>query len=102
MSEKSSKRERRTHSPEFKEAAVRMIDEGKAPMSQIARDLGVHVTQLRSWREAYHEHAAEAFPGRGNQRELEAKVTQLQKALRIKEQEVEILKKATAFFAREL
>jgi transposase len=102
MSEKSSRRERRTFSPEFKEAAVRMVDEGKLPMSQIATDLGVHVTQLRSWRDAFHEHTAEAFPGRGNQRELEAKVTQLQRALKIKEQEVEILKKATAFFAREM
>ncbi len=101
MSEKSARRERRTFSPEFKESAVRMVDEGKLPMSQIANDLGVHVTQLRSWRDAFHEHATEAFPGRGNQRELEAKVAQLQRALKIKEQEVEILKKATAFFARE-
>ncbi len=95
------KRERRTFTKEFKESAVRLADEGNASLSQIAKDLGINVNQLRSWREAAHVHSDQAFPGRGNQRELEAKIVQLQKALRVKEQEVEILIKATAFFARE-
>lgn len=101
MAEKKSKQTRRTFTTEFKETAVRLVEEGTLPLTTIAKDLGVHVTQLQKWRDTYREYAQGAFPGRGNRRELEAKIAQLERTLRVKEQEVELLKKATAFFARE-
>jgi transposase len=101
MKAKKERQTRRTFTTEFKEQAVRIVEEGSLPIRTIAKDLGVHVTQLQKWCASYREHAEQAFPGRGNRRELEAKIARLERTLRVKEQEVELLKKATAFFARE-
>lgn len=41
--------ERRKFDPEFKEGAVRIVQETGKPIVQIARDLGVHPGMLGNW-----------------------------------------------------
>lgn len=93
-----------TFTKEFKVEAVRLMKESDQPASQIAVELGVRRNQLYKWREQLERKGDKAFPNKlgrprkENQTEL---VTLKQENARLKE-EVEILKKAAAYFAREL
>jgi transposase-like protein len=44
------KRGPRAYSEEFRREAVRLADSGTKPLAQIARELGIHLETLRSWR----------------------------------------------------
>ena len=48
MSNGSSKKPRRSFTPEFKEGAVKFVEEGK-PVAQVARDLGIWHSTLAVW-----------------------------------------------------
>lgn len=96
---------RQTFSREFKLEAVRLLDEGKKPPAELARELGIRRNQLYKWKEATDQHGATVFPGqgrrsvRGNGAE---EIARLKRELIQVKEENEILKKAAAFFAREL
>jgi transposase len=87
---------RRKFSKEFKREAVQLLRTSGKSLSQIARELGVGVSVLQAWREMV---AAEEKTGitTSEQDEL-ARLRRDNDRLRM---EVEILKKATAFFAKE-
>ena len=87
---------RRKFSKQFKRDAVSLIETSGKNLSQIARELGVRSGLLSAWREAVE---AERKTGLGTD-ELE-ELKRLRKDKARLEMEVEILKKATAFFARE-
>lgn len=92
---KGSSGKRRTFSPEFKQEAVRLVASGAAPISQIARELGVHVETLRLWRR-------QAGPARGSGpvpspvTGLEEENRRLRRENTRLREERDILKKATA------
>ena len=94
-------KQRRTYTREFKLEAVRRIAaEGKS-LAEIARELGLGESLLRSWKTALAAEGEQAFPGKGHLPAVEEELRRLRaenQKLRI---EREILKKATAFFARE-
>ena len=87
---------RRKFSKEFKRDAVRLLHTSGKSMTQVARELGVHVSVLQAWRDMV---AAEEKTGitTSEQEEL-VRLRRDNDRLRM---EVEILKKATAFFAKE-
>ena len=94
----------KTYTREFKLEAVRLMDESDRPSSEIAVELGIRRNQLYKWKEQLAVKGDEAFPmKRGRPRkENQSELTNLkQENDRLKE-EVEILKKAAAYFAREL
>lgn len=84
---------------EFKEQAVKLVQQEKRGVTQAARELGVSPSALRAWTRRYGERAASAalVPGETPEQEL----LRLRKELRIAQMEREILKKAAAFFANE-
>jgi transposase len=86
---------RRKFSKEFKREAVSLIEHGKS-LSQVARELGVRSSVLSAWRATLE---AERKSGLGSDEQEEFKKLRREND-RLK-MEVEILKKATAFFARE-
>ena len=98
-------RKRKLFSREFKKEAVRLLEEGRKPGADLARELGIKRNQLYKWKETIETHGEGAFPGKGRRpaRESQAEeVAQLKRELSIIKEENDILKKAAAFFAREL
>lgn len=92
---------RRTFTPEFKAEAVKLVTEQGRSFVEAARDLGIGESTLRSWRQAIAEGGAHPFPGRGHPPALEEEVRRLRADVKRLTMERDILKKATAFFARE-
>jgi transposase-like protein len=93
------------YSREFKLEAVRLVKTGKKPVTQIAQELGVARQQLHTWvrlsdRKAGQE-PADVFPGHGRRGAAEAEIARLRKELAQAKEDNEILKKATAFFAKQ-
>lgn len=90
---------RKTYSDEFKAGAVRMVVEQRLTMSAAARRLGVNYHTVRLWvREARAAAPVSLIP---KDLPLEERVRQLEKENARLRMEREILKKATAFFAKE-
>jgi transposase len=92
---------RRKFSREFKVEAVKLVVERRVSLAQAARDLDVHVNLLRGWVKAHRTDPAHAFPGVGQQKPDDAEVTQLRREVARLKMERDILKKATAYFAKE-
>ena len=98
-------KQRQSFSREFKLEAVRLMEEGKKPAAELARELGLRRNQLYKWKEETDKRGGSAFPGPGRHlaadREMEENARLKRELARVKE-ENEILKKAAAFFAREM
>lgn len=96
---------RQVFSREFKLEAIRLLEEGKKPAADIARELGIRRNQLYKWKEQRDKQGAAVFPGEGRR---SSKSSDLEEIARLRnevakvKEENEILKKAAAFFAREL
>jgi transposase len=90
---------RRKLTREFKLEAVRQVALSEKPKAQLARELGVRVGQLRTWRLEFEKEAVTgiAKPDRSAAEDLE----QLRRENAKLKMEIEILKKAAIYFARE-
>ena len=89
---------RRTYTPEFKRDAVTLLRESGRPIGDIARQLDVHRNLLRAWqRELVLSESP--FPGRGHRREDD--IEQVRRERDRAREDLAILKKALAYFARE-
>jgi transposase len=103
---KPKKPQRRVaYSREFKLEAVKLVQSGKKPVTQLARELGVARQQLHAWVRQVEQRegrkGSDVFPGKGRQPESEAEIARLRKELAQAKEDNEILKKAAAFFAKE-
>lgn len=94
-------RQRRKHTREFKVEAVKLVTEKGYSVAEAARSLGIGETLLRSWKLTFEKAGDQAFPGQGNRPPLEEEIRRLQAENKRLLMERDILKKATAFFARE-
>jgi transposase len=89
---------RRTFSREFKLSAVKLVrEQGYAPQ-EAAKSLGVDPNSLREWLKKF---STEAEGGVSGQAGLRAEVRRLREENKRLLMEREILKKATAFFAKQ-
>ena len=97
-----SKRERRSFNAEFKLHVVQMIREQGLSVGDVCRDMQLGETAVRRWLAQAAEEAA-GRPGLGKPLTPEQqRIRQLEAENRQLRGDVEILKKASAFFAREL
>jgi transposase-like protein len=98
-----SSTKRRQFTPEFKAAAVALVLEKGQTIPQVARDLDLVDGAFRRWIEKAQ--AGKARPGpaavTGLLTAVQAEIQQLRPENQILRMEREILKKATAFFAKE-
>ena len=101
MSNESKCRVRRTFTAEFKREAVELIRKQGLSVAEAAERLDVHANLLRKWQSQAAEQGVQAFPGKGHQTALEEENRRLRDENARLRMEREILKKATAFFARE-
>src|SRR5436305_6033687 len=94
-------RKRRVYTPEFKAEAVKLVTEKGYSLAEAARSLGIHETLLRSWKLAVEKQGDQAFPGQGKLPPFEEELRRLRAENQRLRAEPDILKKATALFARE-
>ena len=92
---------RKKYTSEFKREAVRLMESTEKPPSDLARQLGVRRNQLY-WKEQSDKRGAEAFPGMGRRSAQGEEVARLRRELERVKEERDILKKAAAYFAKEL
>jgi transposase len=92
-------RQRKTYTPEYKLAAVKMITDQKLSVAEVARRLGISENRLHEWKKAHAAKGANAFPGSGHLTPLEEENRKLRAEIKRLEAERDILKKAAAFFA---
>ena len=98
--EKNGKRKRRKFSAEYKAETVRLIQRSCKSIGQMALELGIGETALRRWVEQAEVEAGGGPEGALKRSERE-ELVELRRENRRLRLERELLKKATAFFARE-
>ena len=83
---------------EFKRRAVELVKEGRVPVAQVAKDLGVSESGLRRWMAQ-----ADVDEGRrdGVSSSEKQELVRLRRENRVLQMENEILKRAAAYFAKE-
>jgi transposase len=92
---------RKHYSKQFKTDAVNLVTEQDFNVSEAARNLGIHHSSLRRWKRELESDGNQAFPGKGNLSAEKQELDRLRKENKRLRMEREILKKATAFFAKE-
>ena len=93
---------RKKYTREFKQDAVRLVIEQGYNQSEAARNLGIDRGMLGRWVKEVQEDENEAFRGNGKLRTEGEELRRLREENRRLKMERDILKKATAFFAKEL
>jgi transposase len=94
------KKTRKAYTAEFKREAVRLV-KGGLTASQVARDLGLVANIVARWVREDQGDPSQAFPGQGKMKVDEAEVERLRKEIIKLKAERDLLKKATAYFAKE-
>ena len=92
---------RKKYSKEFKLDAISLVLEQGYSRAEAARSLGIHANQLGRWIREYQDDDGQAFRGNGKLTEEQAEIRRLKEQVRRLQMEKDILKKATAFFAKE-
>jgi transposase len=93
--------QRRRFTREFKVEAVKLVRDRGVSAAQAARDLGVHENVLRKWVKEFGSDPVQAFPGLGQMKPEQLEIDRLRREVQKLKAERDILKKATAFFAKE-
>jgi transposase len=93
--------QRRRFSREFKVEAVKLVRDRGVSVARAARDLGVHENVLRKWVKEFGCDPVQAFPGHGQMKPEQLEIERLRREVQKLKAERDILKKATAFFAKE-
>jgi len=91
-------RKRREYTEDFKRGAVALVTEQGYKPSQAARSLGIGDNLIRRWKREFEEEASGAQLSSDEREELQ----RLRKEVRMLRMEKEILKKASAYFAKEM
>jgi transposase-like protein len=84
--------------PEFRRRAVELARIGQHPVAQIAKDLGISESCLRRW---MARDDVDAGRREGLTSEERKELVEARRRIRVLEMENEILKRASAYFARE-
>ena len=91
-------RPKKSFSPEFKDEAVKMVIETSRPIARVAKELGIDEGTLGNWFGVSREHAGEEPPLTVSER---TRLRELERETREQKMELEFLKKAAAYFAKD-
>lgn len=89
---------RRKFTKEFKQEAVRLLEEPGVTCAQVGRDLGINANMLSRWRRELTVDDSRAFRGHGQSRDEE--LTAARRELARVKKERDFLKEAAVFFAK--
>ena len=90
------------YSKEFKLDAISLVTEQNYSQAEAARSLGLDPKMISRWIQEYNKEEGQAFRGKGKLNAEQLEIKQLREAVKRLTMEKEILKKATAFFAKEM
>ena len=93
------------YSKEFKLEAIRLLNEKTKPIAELAKELGIKRTFLYRWRaQLRRKSEAKAFNNEPwpKQTKSDDELRRLRKENESLKEDLEILKKAAAYFARDL
>ena len=93
-------RRRRSFTPEFKAEIVGLCQQGDRSVGQVAKDFGLTETAVREWVKQAERDAGTRSDG-GLTSTEQQELARLRRENRQLREDVEILKRATAFFAQE-
>ena len=105
----NQERQRQKFSKEFKLSAVKLLQAGQKPATQLALELGVRRNLLYKWAETLSQHQGNsetAFNGPGRNKlghrkdTLKCENARLKRELKRMTEERDILKKAEAYFTK--
>lgn len=89
------------YTQQFKDEAVRMVLDGPRPITQVARELGIHDTTLGTWVTRYRRSMAGPESAPRNPDTSTERERQLEREVRKLREENAFLLKASAYFARD-
>jgi transposase len=92
--------QQRRFTREFEEEAVRLVRTSGRSQREIAEDLGISLSTLVRWISRGRDRQMDE-PDRSGQEDVATELKRLRRENEILRQERDILKRATAFFARE-
>ena len=92
--------------PEFRRDVIAVARKGEASISQVARDFGISESCLQRWLKIADRDDGLAPPSSGDRgggdKDDSSELRELRKRNKLLEQENEILRRATAYFARDV
>lgn len=91
----------RKYTKKFKKDACELVIKDGIKVALVSEKFGINNVMLYRWIDEYKTYGEEAFVGNGHQRSEDAEKKKLQKELEEARMEIEILKKAAAYFAKE-
>src|SRR4051794_1235457 len=97
---KRKQRPRRSFTPEFKAEIVELCQRGDRSIPEVARDFDLTETAVREWVKQAERDSGERVDGGLTAGERE-ELARLRRDNRRLQEDVEILKRATAYFAKE-
>ncbi|MFJ6677448.1 transposase [Actinosynnema sp. NPDC091369] len=97
---RKKRRPRRSFTPEFKAEIVELCSRGDRSVGQVAKDFDLTETAVRQWVVQAERDAGTRADGLTTDEREE--LTRLRRENRRLTEDVEILKRATAFFAKEI
>ncbi len=93
------------YTKEFKDSTIQLILNNNESVSKIAADLDIHVKTLYNWMSSYkkeHKIPMRAVNTSSSTETLDEENKRLRREVKLLKQERDILKKATAYFAKEV
>ena len=96
--EQRKTRPRRSFTPEFKAEIVGLCQRGDRTIGQVSRDFDLTETAVRAW---VAQAEIDAGQRDGLTTEEREELTRLRREVRSLKEDVEVLKRATVFFAKE-
>ena len=93
----NTKRQYKTYTTEFRAEALALVSEQGYTVQEAASALGITTSLLYSWKQKVEEHANSTVNA-----DERSELLALRKAVKTLRMEKEILKKASAFFAKEM
>lgn len=98
----NNRRPYKTYPKEFKLEALRLMETSGRPASEVAMQLGIRRNQLYKWKEQMNKKGDVASNKRGRpKKEEQSELSRLRAENARLREDVEILKKAATYFARE-
>ena len=88
------------YDPAYKLEVCNTIESGTATVAEMSREIGISENTLYTWMKRYRENRDKPFVGSGHILPENEEMVRLRKENKTLKEEVEILKKAAAYFAK--